>query len=185
MASMTPNDRPDLAGPGAAVALTRLYDSYAREIHRYLTRRLDTATADDLVAQTFLIAWEQRGDYRQDRASARAWLYGIATNLFRRHARSEIRALRAMERQGVAGDADPTALVAGRVDAARQAQRIAGAIAGLRDEERDVLLLVAWADLGPSEVADALGVKVATVRTRLHRARATLRGHLSKEDLDV
>jgi RNA polymerase sigma-70 factor (ECF subfamily) len=49
-------------------------------------------------------------------------------------------------------------------------------------EERDVLLLVAWAGLQPVEVAAALGVNVTTVRTRLHRARTALRGCLTKED---
>ena len=161
-----------------------MYDEHARELHRYLARRLDPATADDLVAETFLIAWEQRRSYRPERASARAWLYGIATNLVRRHARGQSRALHAMARDtGRAEAADaPDSLAAQRVDASAQARRLAGALAGLRDEERDVLLLVAWAGLRPVEVAAALDVPVATVRTRLHRARTTLRGCLTKED---
>lgn len=185
MASMTSGDRPDLSGPGGAAALTRLYDAHARDLHRYVARRLDAATADDLVADTFLIAWERRADYRPERAVARAWLFGIATNLIRRHARAEIRGLRALAR----GDErlsqpDPMDAAAARVDAAAEVRHLAGAIAGLRDVERDVLLLVAWAGLGPTEVAEALDVKVATVRTRLHRARVALREHLSSEKIN-
>src|SRR5438094_767503 len=92
---------------------TAWYDSYARELHRYLARRLDVSTADDLVAQTFLVAWEQRARYRPDRAGPRAWLYGIATNLLRRHARSTVRGLRAAARLGARAEhADPPELVA-------------------------------------------------------------------------
>ncbi|GLZ40396.1 sigma-70 family RNA polymerase sigma factor [Actinokineospora sp. NBRC 105648] len=184
---MTPRDtgdRPDLSGSGAGPALTRLYDAHARELHRYLARRLDTATADDLVAETFLIAWERRADYRPARAGVRAWLYGIATNLARRHARDEVRGLRAMTRSGSqAEQGDPLdTAAAARVDAAAQATRLGAALADLRPVDRDVLLLVAWAGLTPKEVADALTVNQATVRTRLHRARTALRGHLTKEN---
>jgi DNA-directed RNA polymerase specialized sigma24 family protein len=73
---------PDLAGRDGGSALAGLYDRHARELHRYLARRLDAATADDLVAETFLIAWQRRERYRPERGSARAWLYGIATNLY-------------------------------------------------------------------------------------------------------
>jgi RNA polymerase sigma-70 factor (ECF subfamily) len=175
---------PDLAGRDGGLALTRLYDENARDLHRYLARRLDPATADDLVAETFLIAWEQRRDYRPEKGSARAWLYGIATNLVRRHARNQARAQRAMARDGgrTATAETPDSLAAQRVDASSQARRLATALAGLRDKERDALLLVAWAGLQPVEVAAALDVPVATIRTRLHRARTTLRGCLAKED---
>lgn len=176
-------DRPDLAGAGGAYALARLYDDYARELHRYLARRLDTSAADDLTAETFLVAWEQRHRYDPGRGGVRAWLYGIATNLLRRHARHEARGLRAMQRDGrraTAADA-PDSVAADRADASAMAGRLAVALADLRAEERDVLLLVAWAGLTPAEVAEALDVTPTTVRTRLHRARAALRNHLAKE----
>ena len=176
---------PDLAGPDGAAALTGLYEAHARELHRYLARRLDVATADDLVAETFLVAWQNRNRYEAGRGPARAWLYGIATNLVRRHARDEERTLRAMAREGgrrAPGPDGPDTVAAQRADANSQAQRLAVALAELRGEERDVLLLVAWAGLAPVEVAQALDLKVATVRTRLHRARTALRGHLTKED---
>jgi RNA polymerase sigma-70 factor (ECF subfamily) len=176
---------PDLSGRDGGHVLTRLYDDHAVDLHRYLARRLEPATADDLVAETFLIAWQQRHRYQPERGSARAWLYGIATNLLRRHARAEARAWRAMARDGGRrGDlADaPDTVAARRTDAGTQARQLAGALAALRSEERDVLLLVAWAGLQPVEVAGALNVPVATVRTRLHRARTALRGCLTKEE---
>jgi RNA polymerase sigma factor (sigma-70 family) len=165
-------------------AFTRLYDETARDLHRYLAVRSDPVVADDLVAETFLVAWQQRQRYQPTRGSARGWLYGIATNLLRRHARGELRAQRAMAKSGGRAESaeELDTIVANRADASAQARRLAGALADLREEERDVLLLVALAGLKPVEVAQALDVPVATVRTRLHRARATLRGCLTEED---
>jgi RNA polymerase sigma-70 factor (ECF subfamily) len=71
---------------------------------------------------------------------------------------------------------------AARVDAGRKARALAAGLAALRPEERDVLLLVAWAALRPVEIAAALDLDVQTVRTRLHRARTRLREHLGGED---
>lgn len=164
--------------------LTRLYDAHARDLYRYLARRLDSTIADDLVAETFLVAWEQRARYDPDRGPARAWLYGIATNLVRRHARTEAATLRALTRdagRAVAHEPEDTASAA-RVDARRAATALAAGLAELRAEERDVLLLVAWAGLRPVEIATALDLDDGTVRTRLHRARTKLRTHLEEND---
>nr|CEL23334.1 RNA polymerase ECF-subfamily sigma factor [Kibdelosporangium sp. MJ126-NF4]CTQ94496.1 RNA polymerase ECF-subfamily sigma factor [Kibdelosporangium sp. MJ126-NF4] len=176
-------ERPDLTGADASAVLARLYDEHARALHRYLARRLDPTTADDLVADTFLLAWEQRGRYEPARATARAWIYGIATNLVRRHARSEVRGLRAAARdvgRAHVGEGIDSVAVS-RADASAEARRLGSALAELRQEERDVLLLVAWAGLRPVEVAEALKIDTGTVRTRLHRARSALRTQLGAE----
>ena len=172
-------ERPDLGGPDADRLLSALFDRHASALHAYLARRLDPATADDLVAETFLAAWATRDRYHPDRAPARAWLFGIATNLLRRHARSEVRGLRAYAREGgqAVDVAAPETLAVSRADASTHIRAMAGGIANLRQEERDVLLLVAWAGLQPAEVAEALGITAATCRTRLHRARRALRGY--------
>ncbi len=160
-----------------AEALARLYDLAARPLHRYLSRRVGAEIADDLVAEAFLVLWEQRDRVDLGGAAARPWLYGVATNLLKRHRRGEERRLRAMARAGgrraTADEIDVR--VADRADAALLAGAVTGMLTRLRPEERDVLLLSAWADLTPSEIAAALDVPVATVRTRLHRARARLR----------
>ncbi|CCH33294.1 RNA polymerase sigma factor [Actinosynnema sp. NPDC047251] len=80
--------------------LARLYDRHARPLHGYLARRVGSEAADDLVAEAFLVLWEQRHTFDPSRAGARAWLYGIATNLLRHHARSEVRRMRAWARHG-------------------------------------------------------------------------------------
>lgn len=155
-----------------------LYDQHARDLHRYLALRVDAQIADDLVSEAFLIAWERRDTFDESRASRKAWLFGIATNLLRQHVRSESRRLRAFARdhgRRAVGDVveDRTAAA---LDAKSLVADLSEALADLRPEERDVLLMVAWADLSPAEVAEVTGAGVGTVRTRLHRARSKLRG---------
>ncbi|SDN34897.1 RNA polymerase sigma factor [Allokutzneria albata] len=171
-----PEEPPDLCGPDGDAAVLALYDAHSRSLHRYLARRVGQDLADDLVAEAFLVMWERRADYDPSRAGARAWLFGIATNLARMHERTEVRKLRAWARElGRGLDVEaPDSRAAAAVDAAHDVGRYAEALAGLRPEERDVLLLTAWADLSPTEIARVLDLRVTTVRTRLHRARGRL-----------
>jgi RNA polymerase sigma-70 factor (ECF subfamily) len=80
-----------------------------------------------------------------------------------------------------AGSEDLAAGAVARADAAAAGPAVAAALARLRSEERDVLLLVAWAGLEYEEVATATGVPIGTVRSRLHRARRALRAELDGE----
>ncbi|MEV6927215.1 RNA polymerase sigma factor [Dactylosporangium sp. NPDC051485] len=167
-----------------------LFDRHAAALHRYLARRVGDPTAEDLVAQAFLVAFERRDRYDAARAEARAWLFGIATNLLRRHHRDEARLLRALARTGTdpVTDPGPAERVASRVDANRSSRRLAAVLADLPGRERDVLLLYAWADMGPDEISRVLDIPVGTVRSRLHRARKRLRPLLDVvqgEDLAV
>ena len=66
-----------------------------------------------------------------------------------------------------------------RLDAQSERVTLAAALANLRREEREVLLLHAWADLSDSEVADALSLPLGTVKSRLSRARDRMRNHLN------
>jgi RNA polymerase sigma factor (sigma-70 family) len=165
----------------APEAFAALFDRHASAIHRYLARRIGVGVADDLLGQTFLVAFERRSGYDTGRADARPWLYGIATNLLRRHQRQEVRAFRALSRAGAdPGNAGCHAdRVAERVDAGAVSRELAAALAGLKTPDRDVLLLHAWADLPYEEIARALDIPVGTVRSRLHRARSLVRGALS------
>ncbi|MFI6515178.1 RNA polymerase sigma factor [Spirillospora sp. NPDC050679] len=156
-----------------------VFDAHFAEIHGYAAKRLDRDAAYDVASQTFLEAFRKRHRYDASRANVRTWLYGIATNLIRKHRRSEVRALRARERLGPAPAAEGHA---DRVDAQVSALGVRGALAGalasLKPAERDVLLLVALADLSHQEIADALGVPYGTVGSRLNRARRKVRAAL-------
>jgi len=164
-------------------AFALIFDRHFGAIHRYLHRRAGRDLADELAAETFALAFERRASCRAS-DSVLPWLYGIATNLLHRQRRAERRQLHAYSRSGVdrwvayEDDADA------RVDGSALDARLAGALAAMRPRERDALLLYALADLSYEEVALALDVPVGTVRTWLHRARATAQRELAAADVD-
>jgi RNA polymerase sigma-70 factor (ECF subfamily) len=163
-----------------------LFRRHAPCIQRYVVRRLGPDDADDVVAETFLLAFGQRAGYDPARGDARPWLYGIATNLIGRHRRAEIRQYRAFARTGADPVTEPfTEQVDARVSADAAGRRLADALAGLPVAHRDTLLLVAWGDLSYEEAATALGVPVGTVRSRLSRARSRLRRTLGGAGLSA
>lgn len=150
----------------------QLFDRHAAVIHRFVARRLGTQTADDVIADTFLAAFQRREHYDLTRADARPWLFGIAVNLIGKHRRSELRMLRMLARTGLDpvldGDVER---VDERLSAGSINRQLAVALTALGAADRHVLLLVAWAELSYQEVAVALGIPVGTVRSRLSRAR--------------
>ena len=153
-----------------------LFDRHAGVVFRFLVRRVGRDAADELLGDTFRIAFERRAAFDTQRPSARPWLYGIATNLLAKHRRTEARRLRATARLAADRIADPLAdNVAAVVDAGRHWPRVVDAIAELPDAEREVVLLYAWEELSYDEIAVALDVPVGTVRSRLNRARRRLR----------
>jgi RNA polymerase sigma-70 factor (ECF subfamily) len=159
---------------------TPLFDRHAAAVHHYLARRIGPV-AEDLLAETFLVAFRERGRYRPERVDVRPWLFGIATNLLRQHLRQEKRRYRALARSAAepAGQAFPTDEAAERVDARSLRRELAAALAALHRRDRDVLLLAAWADLSYPEIAAVLEIPVGTVRSRLNRARRLVREALS------
>ncbi|MER7205720.1 RNA polymerase sigma factor [Streptosporangium sp. NPDC000239] len=159
-----------------------LFDRHAPALHRYVTRRLGESLADDVVADTFLAAFRRLGRYDTAHRDARPWLYGIAANLIGKHRRAEVRAYRALARTGTDTVAESYAdRVEARVSASAAHRELAEALAVLSPQDREVLLMVAWADFSYQEVALALGVPVGTVRSRLHRARRKTRAALGAD----
>ncbi|WP_327102128.1 RNA polymerase sigma factor [Nonomuraea glycinis] len=162
-----------------------IFDRYFTAIHRYAAARLGPAAADDVAADTFLAGFDQRGRYDLTRPEAKAWLYGIATNLISRHRRDELRLYRALSRSATRDDVESHAdRVTDRVTAEQLSPRLARALKRLSQGDRDALMLVACADLSYAETAFALGIPIGTVSSRLNRARAKLRkslGHAAKE----
>ena len=172
-----------------AEAFAGLYDRHAAVLHRYVARRLGDGAADDIVAETFLDAFRRRHKYDPAMPDARPWLYGIAANLIGKHSRAEVRMLRAYSRTGTdpvltasAASTDETARADSRLSASAVHRELAAALAALSAGDREVLLLVAWAELSYAEVAAALRIPAGTVRSRLHRARARVRDALGGYD---
>jgi RNA polymerase sigma factor (sigma-70 family) len=147
-----------------------VFERHFGAIHRYLRRRLDDREAEEAAAQTFFVAFDERGRFDHGRGDARSWLFGIATNVARRHRRGEVRELRAIARlDGDAGGADDGA--ESRLDAERLRGALARCLADLPAEECDVLYLLVWAELDQPEIAAALEIPLGTVKSRLSRAR--------------
>jgi RNA polymerase sigma factor (sigma-70 family) len=160
-------------------AFAVLFDRYAGMLYRYVSRRIGPEIAEDLVGETFLVAFAGRSGYDLTYADARPWLFGIATNLVSRHRRTEAAHYRALQRSPIedVAQSDDDRVAAG-VTARAARPLLARALAGLAARDRNVLLLVAWSDLSYEEVAQALGVPIGTVRSRLNRARRKIRAVL-------
>jgi RNA polymerase sigma-70 factor (ECF subfamily) len=161
-----------------------VFDRHYEEISSYLRRRAGRNLAEELASETFVRAFAARAGYDNAYPDARPWLYGIANNLLRKHARTEERRRRAyarvLERDGVCDDGLDA--IPGRVDASAGAQVIAAALARLSPADRDTLLLFALTDLDYEGIALATGVPVGTVRSRLHRVRRHLQAALEPID---
>ncbi|MFI8536741.1 RNA polymerase sigma factor [Streptomyces aquilus] len=157
-----------------------LFDAYARSVYNHAFRLTgEWSTAEDVVSLTFLEAWRLRGTVDEEGGSLRPWLLGIATNVTRntrRAARRHAAAVARLPREEPVRDfADE---VVGRLDDTAQLAVVHTALARLRRAEREVLALCVWSGLGYEAAAEALGVSVGTVRSRLSRARTKLAKHV-------
>ncbi|MCA2224411.1 CU044_5270 family protein [Nonomuraea aurantiaca] len=115
---------------GEPERFSAIFDRYYPEIHGYAAHRLDSALADDIAAETFLIAFDKRTGFDLARPDARPWLYGIASNLIARHRRAEVRRYRALAKAGSENPMEDHAdRVAGAVDAVARKSRLAQALA--------------------------------------------------------
>jgi RNA polymerase sigma-70 factor (ECF subfamily) len=158
-----------------------LFDRHSGTVFRYAAQRLGEHAAEDLVGETFLVAFERRAKFDPAFDDARPWLLGIATKLISRRRRTEATHFRALLRspREVAGE-EAADRVAARVSAAALRPVLAEALAGLAARDRDVLLLIGWAELSYEQAALALDIPVGTVRSRLNRARRKLRAALGE-----
>ncbi|MGI5207039.1 RNA polymerase sigma factor [Spirillospora sp. CA-108201] len=169
-----------LADPEAFAAL---FDRYSAMLYRYVSRRLGPESAEDVVGETFLVAFSKRNRYDLEQRDARPWLFGIATKLAARHHRAEAARYRALRRSPVDGPVEgPDDRVAAGVTASATRPALTAALSGLARRDLDVLLLVAWGDLSYEEAARALGIPIGTVRSRLNRARRKVRAALGDTD---
>lgn len=162
-------DKSGLADPESFAAAVRQLE---RALHAYLARRCPDA-ADDLLGEVWLAAFTSRHTFDQSRGTVRSWFFGIARNVLASHYR---RRGRRSSYDWRSAWVDPWPDVDARLDAAAVSATLKHALAEMPPDEREVLLLVAWEELAPTEIAKVLSLPAGTVRSRLHRARARLRG---------
>ena len=147
-----------------------MFDEYYRAVARYLRTRGHTAAdADDLIAGTFEVAWRQIDKLPQGR-EALPWLLAVARNLSRNHRRKSQR--EASLAQGLGTVTVPWAELP--IEDRAASAEVMAALARLKPVDRDLVMLVAWDELSPSEAGQVLGLRPVTARSRLHRARQRL-----------
>lgn len=162
---------------GDADAFGLLYERHDRAVLSFcLWRTGDPALAEDLTSTVFLEAWRRRAKTPLRTESARPLLLAIATNVLRNQWRTRKRHRAALDRLGRATEPRPDHDddAAERLDAAARLHEVRAQLDALPQREREVLALVALADLSYDEVAVALDLPIGTVRSRLSRARARL-----------
>jgi RNA polymerase sigma factor (sigma-70 family) len=162
---------------GDPATFGQLFTDHAHEVYRHVVRSTGNwSAAEDIVSLTFLEAWRLRGKLRPDGDSVLPWLLGIAVNVLRNNRRAARRHAAALVRLPPA-EAMPD-FADELVNRMRDSEQLAAATAALdrlRPAEREVFTLCVWSGLDYAQTAEALGVPVGTVRSRLSRARAKLR----------
>jgi RNA polymerase sigma factor (sigma-70 family) len=161
-------------------AFVELFRRHFRAVHGYVARRAGHELADEVAAETFTQAFRGRAAYVAQGSSALPWLYGIAGRQLLRRQRRERRHLRALGRLADRRDVAPDHGDKG-VSSRHEQRALAAALAALEARDREVLLLLAWADLSYAEIAEATAVPIGTVRSRISRARRIVREALSDE----
>jgi RNA polymerase sigma-70 factor (ECF subfamily) len=150
----------------------RLYRDHADRVHAYARRRSDAATADEVVADVFLVAWRRLNRVPDEPLP---WLLAAARRVLANHRRSVRRAAALHDRLGA------TLMPSGSGSGSRDRGLLA-ALSEIGERDRELLLLIAWEGLSQAEVAEALGIRQPTVATRLHRARRRLADALATQD---
>ena len=162
----------------------RVAPALVEPVRRYLARRTDPATAEDVLAETLLVCWrpaEELGDH------SLPWVYGVARMCLRNAERSARRQQRLGARlaavdpppASVPGPGDDGAGAGAGDDAATEA--VTEALAAMRPEDAELLRLWAWERLTPAEIATVLGISANAAHSRLHRARRRLAERLRKD----
>jgi RNA polymerase sigma-70 factor (ECF subfamily) len=155
----------------------QLYAAEAAGLFSFLAYRTgDRSLAEDLLADAFERALRSRGRFDRRKGSERTWLYSIALNLLRDHARRAAAEGRALERVGGPAETAPDPGMAG-VEDRDEVQR---ALATLAPEEREAIALRFGAELTVPEIAEALREPLTTVEGRVYRALRKLRGELAE-----
>ena len=172
------------ANDGATIELSwdmperfgEIFDRHFASIFAFCARRVGSLLAEDIVNETFCVAFDRRRRYQsRDRPNARPWLMGIAINVMRHEFRRQLREKSALGRIPVEEyHPDHDESVVDDFEAASKIERVQAALAKLPNEELEALLLSVLELHTYEQIAEVLQIPVGTVRSRIHRARRHL-----------
>lgn len=164
---------------GQDCALNRLMDKWSEPLLRYLSRlTADMDAAKDLAQESFVRVYRHRFDFRSNQKFS-TWLFAIATNLARNHARWRSRhpeSLVEVEDPGKAAS-DPTPDES--LMAAERQRAVQKAIQALPHELREAVILSSYHDMSQAQIAKVQDTTEKAVEVRLYRARKMLRDLLA------
>ena len=171
--------RPDHEEAKAEAAFTELYRATATDVLAFLIRRCATAEdAADCLAETYMIAWRKHHTLPNP-AEARPWLFGVARNVMHRNHERTHRA------DAIAQQLASVLAISTReqttTDCTDIEERLMDALAELSEIDQEILKLIVWDGLSPTQTATALQMSPNLVRVRAHRARATLRASIGAQ----
>ena len=160
--------------PTSAERFAALWQSYHPAVLAYAIRRAGGDVAADVATATFAVLWRRIDDPPTEPLP---WLYAVARRELANQRRGEQRRRALLTRlksrgagRDVAGDA---------AEGATDSIQAAAALMRLSDDDREVLMLLAWEGLDPSAAATALGITPSALAVRLHRARRRLESQLT------
>jgi RNA polymerase sigma-70 factor (ECF subfamily) len=149
-----------------------MYERWGPAVKAYVLRRSDPGSADDVVAEVFVVCWRRMDEVP---AEPLPWLLGVARRTLSTHRRSEQRRAGLRSRLNELGEPP-------HADPFRASEDAVGhALARLTESDRELLLLIAWDGLSPAQAAVVMGLKPSTLRVRLLRARRRLRQALAEQ----
>jgi len=176
----------DQLQPDTSVLFKKLVFDHRERLYRFVLKNIGNSTdAEDITQHAFMEAARSYATYRGD-SSVSTWLYGIAMNLTRNYlSRSPCRKYDFVDEKSLesiaSNDIDPAEALAGR----QAIMALQSELAGLPDEIREVLLLVALEEVSYEEASIILSIPVGTVRSRISRARAKLKQRLSIAGIEL
>jgi len=152
-----------------------LFHRHHRQVYAYAVSRAGRSVADDIVSDTFLVAWRR---FDAVPADPLPWLLGVARNVVHERHRDQVRQLSLLSQAKATVEGDVADLVAER-------SATLTALDALGPADRELLTLVAWHGLAAREAAKVLGVSTATFFVRLHRARRRFEKALEQSAVDT
>ncbi|MEU4090862.1 RNA polymerase sigma factor [Streptomyces sp. NPDC026673] len=154
--------------------LEEWYRAHADRVMGYLLHRTDRETAQDILSETFLLAWRKQRSVPDD---ALPWLLAAARRLLANRVRSDLRRQALAQRMAAVMERAPHEVFEDRIG---DRERVFRVLMSLSEGDREVLLLTGWYDLSAQQAAGALGCSRAAYALRLHRARKRFRAALEQ-----